>query len=136
MRPDVEIKRCTIFYKVAQKVDTAVLSLNSLLVTLLVRKIADSNFYSFCKLRYFALLNPSYYWLDSTWVGSKDELPLNKCLWQRTLTIGGRNTVFLVSSFTSTLHTNDNTFSFLIKSNLVKFEASRTVILPQTLSVL
>ena len=47
----------------------------------------------------------------------------------------------LVSSLTSldstaSLHTNNRIFSFMVKSNLVKLETSRTVILPPPMIVL
>ena len=53
----------------------------------------------------------------------------------------GRFTIRLVSSFTSldstaSLHTNDHIFSFLVETNLVTLETSRTVILPPTVSFL
>ena len=55
--------------------------------------------------------------------GKQDSNPSD--LLQRTLTIGGRITVQLVSGFTSmdltaSLHTNNNVFSFLVKSSLFK----------------
>ena len=60
---------------------------------------------------------------------------------QRTLTVGGRITVRLVSSFTSSdladsPYTKSNIFSLLVKSSLVKLETSCKVILPPTVSVL
>ena len=67
-----------------------------------------------------------------------------KQLFSRTLkaentNVWGSITVLLVSSFTSmgstaSIHTNNNTFSFLVKSSLVKLETSRTVILFPTVS--
>ena len=64
-------------------------------------------------------------------------------LWihQGTFTDGGSITVCLVSSFTSfdstaSLLTNNDIFSFLVKSNLVKLETSRIAILPPTVTVL
>ena len=53
----------------------------------------------------------------------------------------GRITAQLVSSFTSldstaSLHTNNNMFSSLFKSNLVKLETGNTVIILPTVSVL
>ena len=60
---------------------------------------------------------------------------------QRTLTIGGRITVWLVSSLTRLELTNERNiilfvFSEAVKCNLVKLETSRTVILPPMASVL
>ena len=57
------------------------------------------------------------------------------------LTVGGNITEWLVSSFTSldstaSLHTENNIFSLLVKSSLVKLETSCTVILPPMVSVL
>ena len=67
--------------------------------------------------------------------------PCMEFCWMRTLTFGGRNTVQLVSSLknldsTASLHTNSHMFSFLAKSNLVKLETGRTVILLPKGSVL
>ena len=60
---------------------------------------------------------------------------------QRTLTIGGSITVQLVTNFisfdsTASMHTNNNQFSILGKSSLVKLQASRTVIYLPTVSIL
>ena len=60
---------------------------------------------------------------------------------QRTLTVRGSITAWLVSSFTrlhqtASLNTNKIIFSSLVSSSLVKLETSRTVILPPTVSVL
>ena len=57
------------------------------------------------------------------------------CWNPRTFTVGASNTERLVSSFTNfdstdSQHTDNNVFSFLVKSNLVKLETRRTVILP------
>ena len=67
-------------------------------------------------------------------------VPWNICTRQRTITIGGRITVWLLRSFTSmasteSLHTKNHIFSFLVKSNLVKLESSHKVILPPTVIV-
>ena len=65
-----------------------------------------------------------------------------KKYYQRTLSVGGSIPLgMLVPSFTSldstdSLHTNKNTFSFLVKSRLVKRAASHIVILPPMVSVL
>ena len=60
---------------------------------------------------------------------------------QRTLTVGGSITVWLVYSFTSldsaaSLHTKNHIFSSLAKSSLVKQETSCTVILPSMVNAL
>ena len=59
---------------------------------------------------------------------------------KKTMTVGGSITVWLIPSFTSLdstapLHTNNNIFPFLVKSNLVQLETSCTVILFPTVSV-
>ena len=61
----------------------------------------------------------------------------SKLIMQRSLTVVGSLTVRLVSSFTSldsptSIHKNNNLFSFLIKSSLAKLETSCTVRHPST----